>query len=325
MKAFLGLDTSCYTTSVAFAGEAGDVLAAERRLLSVPQGGRGLRQQEMVFQHVGALPELYRAAVRALPQGTEICAAAASTRPRGQQGSYMPAFTVGEGFGRVLADTLGIPLIETDHQAGHIAAGRVESGLRGARHMALHMSGGTSELLACEGEDIRLLGGTLDISAGQLVDRVGVALSLPFPAGPSLESAATAALERRNTPSQHLGVVLRGMDCSISGAEAQAMRDIAAGTPAGEVALSIYAFLARLTARLLAAGREATGMDEALLVGGVASSALYRRMLLARLEKEKVSVAARFALPELSGDNAVGVALIARDRHAQAESKRKEG
>ena len=50
MKCALGVDTSCYTTSVALAGETG-VLCSRRRLLDVAQGARGLRQSEALFQH----------------------------------------------------------------------------------------------------------------------------------------------------------------------------------------------------------------------------------------------------------------------------------
>ncbi len=312
MKAYLGLDTSCYTTSVAIVDDQGRIWAAERRLLSVPEGGRGLRQQEMVFQHVAALPDLFETAMAKLPKDARLVSIAASTRPRDVQGSYMPAFTVGEGFARALSAALHMPWAATDHQAGHIAAARLESGLSSAAHLALHLSGGTTELLACDGASILKIGGTSDISAGQLVDRVGVALGLPFPAGPSLEALARLGLGNGAAAPRHLGVSMRGAQCSLSGAEAQAMRDIGAGKAPGEVALAVYSLLARLAARLLALGREQTGLNEALLAGGVASSGLFRDMLETRLEKERVGVRACFALPELSGDNAVGVALIAR-------------
>jgi N6-L-threonylcarbamoyladenine synthase len=314
MSAYLGFDTSCYTTSVALVDDAGEILAAERRLLSVPEGKRGLRQQEMVFQHGVALPALIEAAYDALSGVVPIAAVAASTRPRNVQGSYMPAFTVGDGYARAIARTANVPFFAADHQAGHMRAGRVDTTLGAGAHLAMHLSGGTTEVLLCDGEVILLLGGTKDISAGQLVDRAGVALGLPFPAGPSLERCAREALLRGAEPSQHLGVSADGCDCSLSGAEAQVMRDVQSGVDKGEIALAVYALLARLIARLLLAAKGRTGLDEALLVGGVPSSALLRDMLAARLKKERIGVKVHYARPELSGDNAVGIALIARDR-----------
>ena len=314
-RVYLGLDTSCYTTSVAVVDAAGTILAAERRLLSVPEGSRGLRQQEMVFQHVTALPGLYAKAVGELPEGARFSAVGVSTRPRDAEGSYMPAFTVGEGFARVVADTLKIPLIQTDHQAGHIAAGRAGGVALPGRFLAMHLSGGTTELLLCGEGKISLLGGTSDISAGQLVDRTGVALSLPFPAGPSLEACARAGLAAGLMPSSHLRTSLKGLSCSLSGAEAQVTRDIEGGKTPEEVALSVYSLLSRVMERMLAGGCAQTGCGQAMLVGGVASSALFRQMLLQRILKKETPLDVSFALPELSGDNAVGVAWIARERH----------
>ena len=43
---FLGIDTSCYTTSIAAVDENGNLLSDQRKLLNVPDGQRGLRQSE---------------------------------------------------------------------------------------------------------------------------------------------------------------------------------------------------------------------------------------------------------------------------------------
>ena len=56
----LGIDTSCYTTSLALASE-GKIVASRRRLLTVEEGERGLQQSKGVFQHVNRLPELFEA------------------------------------------------------------------------------------------------------------------------------------------------------------------------------------------------------------------------------------------------------------------------
>lgn len=58
--------------------------------------------------------------------------------------------------------------------------------------LTFHLSGGTSELLYVSskpsGFEVEIIGGTTDLSAGQFVDRIGVAMGLPFPAGPHLEN-----------------------------------------------------------------------------------------------------------------------------------------
>ena len=172
MRVTLGFDTSCYTTSAAAVDEHGAVIAAERMLLPVREGQRGLRQSEAVFAHVRQMPQVMDALRRRLA-GVQVVAVCASARPRDGEDSYMPVFTVGLGHASVLASTLGAPLYETSHQQGHIAAGLIGNAAPEGPFVALHLSGGTTELLDCREGRLELLGGSEDLHAGQLVDRVG--------------------------------------------------------------------------------------------------------------------------------------------------------
>ena len=188
MRVTLGFDTSCYTTSAAAVNEHGEVVAASRMLLPVKQGERGLRQSEAVFAHVRQMPLVMDGLKEQLnAKQAEIVAVCASASPRDEEESYMPVFMVGLGHARVLADTLGVPLYQTSHQQGHVAAGLIGHKQPEDAFVALHLSGGTTELLACENGRLTLLGGCADLHAGQVVDRIGVAMGLPFPAGPHLE------------------------------------------------------------------------------------------------------------------------------------------
>lgn len=306
MKAVLGLDTSCYTTSVAAVALDGHVLASVRRLLVVKQGGRGLRQSEGVFQHTQNLPQLVKELYACVPD-LEVVAVAASFTPRDVEDSYMPVFTVGSGTAEVLAQALQIPLYHTDHQNGHVAAARIDSGLPAGDHLALHLSGGTTEVLACRGgQKLELLGGSDDLHAGQFVDRVGVKLGLGFPAGPALEKLA------EGTEAKSLIVATcRGLNCSFSGAEAQVMRMADSGEYSKEqLAAEVYSCLARTIEKLLTNAAKETGLNRVLLAGGVVSSHRFRKMLLERIKRSKSPVKAYFAKHEYSGDNAVGVASI---------------
>lgn len=49
MARFIGIDTSCYTTSVAVYDSQQGLVAEERTVLKVKQGHRGLSQSEMVY------------------------------------------------------------------------------------------------------------------------------------------------------------------------------------------------------------------------------------------------------------------------------------
>lgn len=304
--AVLGLDTSNYRTSLALVTPEGEILLNERRLLPVPSGERGLRQSDAVFAHLRALAgaeDLLRQA------GCRIRAVAASVRPRDPEDSYMPVFQVGQTAGRTLAGALGVPFIPTTHQRGHLAAAAFGSALDPAKpYLAVHLSGGTTDLLYLEGEKLIPLGGCLDLHAGQLVDRAGVALGLGFPAGPELETLAEAGTGRGE-----LGCSLEQGDlyCHLSGAESQVQRWIREGRKdPGDIAREIYDLLARTLARMLRAGAKKTGAVQALVTGGVAASALLRRLLTERMRKGPGGPELVFGSPALSGDNAVGVALI---------------
>lgn len=308
MNCTLGIDTSCYTTSVALAGD-GRVVASERKLLTVAEGERGLRQSDGVFQHTTRLHALLEALMSGV-QGVRVAAVCASTRPRDVNDSYMPVFLVGESMGRGIAAALGVPFYATSHQQGHVRAAMVDSGIRPGAFVAMHLSGGTTETLyADENRALSKVGGSNDLHAGQLVDRVGVRLGLGFPAGPALERLAV-----RGTATGAYALSHRDGECSFSGAEAQAMRMIEAGAAPENVAAEVYSFLARSIAWLLADAVKRTGAKQALLAGGVASSALLRQLLPARLKRLGCTARVCWARPELSGDNACGVALIGEER-----------
>lgn len=317
MRAVLGVDTSCYTTSAALVTLDGSLIASRRRLLEVEEGERGLQQSQGLFQHVRNLPQIIEGVMADAPQA-EICAVCASTRPRPAEESYMPVFRAGEGQARAAAALLRAPFYPVSHQEGHIRAALVDSGVDAAQpFLALHLSGGTTELLLCEGGRLTLLGGSLDLHAGQLVDRIGVRMGLSFPAGPELERLAM-----RGAAQGRIGVSIKGVSCNMAGAENKAARWLESGElPREDVACEVFDFLSRSIERIIEAACEQTRARQALLAGGVASSSLLRQMLLHRARSRRLNCRLHFARPELSGDNAVGVALLG----AQAYSKENTG
>lgn len=317
-RVIVGLDTSCYTTSAAAVTVEGEVIASCRRLLPVPQGERGLRQSEAVFIHVRQLPEQIEALSRHLTD-CEIAAVCVSRRPRDEESSYMPVFHAGDAQGRSLAALLSVPCFATTHQRGHIAAAKVDSGVLPGDLLAVHLSGGTTEVLSLVGDELTLLGGTLDLHAGQVVDRTGVALDLPFPAGPYLEELAVRGTAKALLP---VSMADGGMSCHLSGAETQVQRWIAAGNMAKEdIAREVYDLLARTVARMVTTASEKTGIHQVLIAGGVSSSKLFRELVRQRIAKRDRDLHVCFGKPEYSGDNAVGVALLGAEKLRQMENK----
>ncbi|MBQ3222286.1 MAG: O-sialoglycoprotein endopeptidase [Clostridia bacterium] len=304
----LGIDTSCYTTSVAYAQRGAEPVQA-RRILTVPEGKSGLQQSGALFQHVQNLPVMLEE-LRAKCPEMQIEAVCASTRPRDAQDSYMPVFLAGEGTARGIAASLQVPFFATSHQQGHVRAAILHSGIPEGDFMAVHLSGGTTELLHT-GFDLHvdLLGGTEDLNAGQLVDRTGVALGLPFPCGPHLEELAKGGKAESKIP-----LSAKGMALHFSGAEAQIMRWVESGEMKKEdIAAEVYSYLSRAVAHLLTEGYKHTGCKNVLIAGGVSSSARFRTLLPERLRRKKCPVRVYWGKPEFSSDNAVGAALIGLD------------
>ena len=314
----IGFDTSNYRTSVAAVTLDGEILVNHRELLPVSDGERGLRQSDAVFAHIRQLRNCGNELRTAL-HGMRIAAVAASTKPRDGEASYMPVFQAGHTAGSMLAAALDVPFYETTHQRGHLAAALQGTALeRADRLLAVHLSGGTTDLLALDGDKLIQIGGSADLHAGQLVDRAGVEMGLGFPAGEALEELAV-----RGRSEGRLGCSMDdgGLTCHLSGAETKVQQWIAAGKmPREDIAREIYDLLARTLVRMLKAGAEKTGLKEALVTGGVAASALLRQLLEERRIKTRGCPEIVFGRPEMSGDNAVGVALIGAQQLARDSS-----
>lgn len=297
----LGFDTSNYTTSAAvFDGTGGE---NRGKLLTVPEGALGLRQSDALFQHVKRL-HLMVEQLRADGVIGEIAAVGASTRPREVEGSYMPCFLVGEGQGRSLAAALGVPFFPCSHQQGHIAAAAWSAGheeLLDMPHLAWHLSGGTTELLYVRPEgclvSAQVIGGTTDISAGQLVDRIGLSLGMDFPAGKAMD-----ALSRESEQEKHFTVKTSEGNFSLSGMENKIRAMVEQGTSPADAARYTLETLASVLARTTEWAKKTYGDLPVLCSGGVSSNSLLRR----RLEP----LGAIFAPPQYSTDNALGVAIL---------------
>ena len=314
-RSFIGIDTSCYTSSAACVCVSG-IAGEQRRLLSVEGGERGLRQSDAVFLHTRNMTELLPRLLNGVDTKS-IAGIGVSVCPSSRENSYMPVFLVGKLLAETLGAALGVPVCHFTHQQGHIRAALFgNEGLRFSRFMAFHLSGGTSELLGVDdtsGEpEVSVLGGSSDINAGQLVDRLGVRMGLEFPAGKAFEALAAGAKQR--------GVLLpasvNGLRFSFSGAETKAARALESGVSAADVAFSVYDLIARTLAKTILNAMDGGGIPDHgqsfLLAGGVASSALLRSLLEKRLESSGAKL--YYADPSLASDNAVGAALLAMDR-----------
>ncbi len=308
---FLGIDTSNYTTSLALFSSEGKVLANYKKLLPVKMGEVGLRQSDAVFHHVQQLPDLFSQCEEEFGKISDnIKGIGVSVRPRDLDDSYMPCFTVGRSFADSIGALVGIKPYYFSHQCGHVAAALYSSGrmdLIGKRFVAFHFSGGTSEAVLCEPDDKHIISttqvaGSLDLKAGQVIDRVGNMLGLQFPAGPALD-----ILSMKSQREFKIKPTMKGYDTCMSGVENQCRSMLEKGELPEDIAKFAICSVCAVVDKMSEDCKKRFGDLPIIYAGGVMSNSYISKYISDRHR-------GYFAQPRFSSDNAVGVAVLAAYR-----------
>jgi N6-L-threonylcarbamoyladenine synthase len=300
---FLGIDTSCYTTSIGVVDDQNQLIINKRKLLKVKSGKQGLRQSEAFFQHGSNLVNLYEELLLEIDIERIKCISV-STQPRNLEESYMPVFLSGYQFAKTIGLTLGRKVKAFSHQEGHIMASLMTSDLTVKKEMkfySLHLSGGTTELLLCHMKDNRIIseiiGGSLDLSAGQLIDRVGVKMGLQFPCGKVMDD-----LSNQSTMDDLYPISVKGLYFNLSGLESYGYKKLEEKSKADH-ARSLLLSLSETIVKTL------NNLDQdypILLTGGVSANSILRKALKKRNDN------VYFGEKSLSTDNAVGIAELGK-------------
>lgn len=312
---FLGIDTSNYTTSLAFCLDSGEVAANLKLPLPVKPGEKGLRQSDAVFHHTRNLPMLFESAKELFNRYRPL-AIGVSARPRSQDGSYMPCFLSGVAVAKALASAMNLPCYELSHQNGHIMAAVYSSGAYeklGRDFAAFHVSGGTTEVLLVHpnGCDFfcDIIGGTKDINAGQAIDRVGVSMGLDFPCGKELERLARLYEGKI----RYDRVCAEGAYCNLSGVENRAADMLKKGESREAVAAYVLDFIGRTLVVMTEAVKARYSGLPIVYSGGVMSCSILQEMLAGENSF--------FAEPAFSADNAAGIACLTRRMYRENEGR----
>lgn len=305
MSWYLGIDTSNYTTSAALFNSETNEVISKKKLLPVKQGAVGLKQSDAVFAHIKqlneVLDELYsQAGFKAVK------AVGFSATPRDAEGSYMPCFLVGSTVAKAVATANNIRYTAFSHQRGHIAAALYSAGrldLVNEKFIAFHISGGTTDCLLVEPcrekiFNVTELSSSMDLKAGQAVDRVGNMLGLPFPAGPYLEKLALKSQAKFK-----IKPVIRNGSCSLSGVENKCRKMLDDGVPHEDVALYCIEFIKAAIDEMLKVQLENHVGLPIVFSGGVMSNTIIKEYFTKKH-------GAFFASPEFSSDNAAGIAIM---------------
>ena len=303
MRVILGIDTSNYTTSAALIdADSGKLLSSAKRLLPVKEGERGIRQSDAVFHHTAALPEIVQKAYG--DRQCETVAVAVSGKPAEQEGSYMPCFLAGVNAARVSARALGVPVYTTSHQVGHILAclyGCEKTEYLQQSFICFHVSGGTTDALlvkpASDIVTVERVAKSSDLKAGQAVDRIGVKMGFPFPAGQALETLALESAQHYTQCAK-----LDGADCSLSGLENLALKMLERGEKREDCAKFVLDYLANTLEKMSLVLLEQYPHLPLFFAGGVMSNTIIKQHLNSAL-------GAHFCPPAFSADNAAGIAF----------------
>ncbi len=266
-----------------------------------------------------------------------------SATPRRREDSYMPCFLTGEAVALAMRAVTDAPAVAFSHQEGHIMAalysaaqelarqetarqeiarqgadGRVDdlpnaaertAALMAQDFLAFHVSGGTTDVLAVSpaqiGFSVSIIGQSLDLHAGQAVDRVGVAMGLPFPCGREMERLAAEFTGKVPKPR----VSVDGMSCHLSGLENLACALYRRTKDAALTSAYTLDFIAETLAAMSEAALGAYPGRPILFAGGVMSNRRIQRRLAVRLGGK---TRLYFSAPAFSADNAAGIALLCR-------------
>lgn len=297
---YLGIDTSNYTTSIATFD--GTTICQQKKLLTVKQGEKGLRQSDAVFQHTSNMPQLITNL-----KINDLKAVGVSTRPRNVDGSYMPCFLVGKNVATAVSHSCNIPMYKTSHQIGHILAALYSAKkleLIKETFIALHISGGTTEILLVKPDENEIIKADVvassnDLKAGQAIDRTGVMLGLSFPCGKELDRLS----QQSDKEFKHRPTIM-GLDCSLSGVENKAHQMLDKGENPQDIAKFVLTYISQSVLAMLEGVINIYGNLPIIFSGGVSSNTLLRKTINEKFD-------AYFAEPEFSLDNAAGTAIYA--------------
>lgn len=309
----LAVDTSNYTTSAALCGEGLRITNTASRLLPVEKGHLGLRQSEAVFHHTRALPDIISSVLGQSRQ--PVSAVAVSARPRDAEDSYMPCFLAGVSVAKSIGSVLNVPVYEFSHQSGHIAAalyGADRLDLLNDKFIAFHLSGGTTEGVLVTPDEhnafsVKLLSNTLDLNAGQAVDRVGALLGLEFPAGIELERLAMLWQDdcKKTDKRKNIRPCLKQGNCCLSGVVNFCGQQLERGGFREETAYLCLDYIAKTLDKMTESLLERCGDLPVVYSGGVMSNGIIREKISSKYRDRAV-----FSPPSFSRDNAAGTAIL---------------
>ena len=281
MKGYiLGVESTAHTFSISVVSSRGEILSNTKSTY-VPPEGSGIHPFEASQSHLASAPGVLADALRASGVSLgDLDGVAYAMGP-----GLGPCLRVGAVVARTLASSLNLPLVPVNHAVGHIELGCLLTGARDP--VVLLVSGGHTMILAYSAHRWRVLGESLDLTLGQLLDQFGRHHGLASPCGRAIEEAAS-----RSSNYLRLPYTVKGNDVSFSGMLTASKVLVDRGHAFYDVSYSLqetaFAMVTEVTERVLAF----TGKGEVMIVGGVAANRRLSEMMteMARRHQAKVTM-----------------------------------
>ncbi len=274
----LGVESTAHTFSVSVVTSKGEILSNAKSVY-VPPEGSGIHPFEASQSHLASAPGVLEQAVRTSGVAlSDLDAVAYAMGP-----GLGPCLRVGAVVARTLASSLGVPLVPVNHAVGHIELGCLLTGAKDP--VVLLVSGGHTMILAYSDRRWRVLGESLDLTLGQLLDQFGRHRGLSSPCGRAIEEAASKSRNYIRLPYS-----VKGNDVSFSGMLTASKLLLDRESNFEDVSYSIqetaFAMVTEVTERALAF----TGKKEVMIVGGVAANRRLSRMMEDMAQRHSASV-----------------------------------
>ena len=304
----LGIETSCDETGIAiYNDQKGIVVNDVYSQVDLHRDYGGVVPELASRDHIRrTLPMIHEALVKAELAPDQINGIAYTAGP-----GLIGALLVGASVAKSLAFAWEVPALGIHHMEGHMLAARLADEAPDYPFVALLVSGGHTQLMACEkAHEYELLGDSQDDAAGEAFDKVAKMLDLPYPGGPAIAALAENGDEKRfdfprpMTNKPGLNFSFSGLKTftlntvnSFENLEAQDRADIAAAFQEAVVDTIRIKCERALTA---------TGLKTLVMAGGVSANMALR----ARLEQMAANKGCRIYYPphHLCTDNGAMIA-----------------
>ncbi|MGC9066131.1 MAG: tRNA (adenosine(37)-N6)-threonylcarbamoyltransferase complex transferase subunit TsaD [Candidatus Ratteibacteria bacterium] len=189
----LGIETSCDETSIGIVKDNQllvNLIASQEKIHAC---FGGIVPELASRAHLEKIVPIFNVALKRAKVSPEQIDAIGVTNTPGLKGSLM----VGVAFANGLGYRLEKPVYNVNHLSAHLAACYFDSFIQFPA-LGLVISGGhTSLFLLRSHTDMKLIGKTRDDACGEVFDKVGRMLNLPFPGGAYIEKLAQNGNEKR--------------------------------------------------------------------------------------------------------------------------------